>query len=101
VSTIQESRIIPMKRIASAGALGLLAAMSVGQAHAQMDSLGNTGLGDARAQNLPTSSGINNNYGGYGYGYAGAPGYGAASPVYRGRSAYMPRHRHRFHARHW
>jgi hypothetical protein len=32
--------------------------------------LGNTGLGDARAQNLPTSVGVNNGYRGPGYGYA-------------------------------
>jgi hypothetical protein len=92
-----------MKRLALAGALGLLATLAGGHAYAQMDSLGSTGLGDARAQNLPTSVGINNGYGGHpSYGYA-APGYGyAAGPeLYRGRSVYAPRHRHRYHGRHW
>ena len=84
-----------MKRFVLAGALGLVAALSIGQASAQMDSLGNSGLGDARAQNQPTSVGINNGYRAPGYGYM-PRGY-AAEPVYRGRSSYMPRHRHRHH----
>jgi hypothetical protein len=86
-----------MKRLALAGAFGLVAALSIGQASAQMDSLGNSGLGDARAQNQPTSVGINNGYRAPGYGYM-PRGY-AAAPVYRGRSSYMPRHRHRHHHR--
>jgi hypothetical protein len=95
-----------MKRFAFAGALGLIAALAAGQAYAQMEGIGNGGLGDARAQNLPTSQGINNSYGPqpYSYGYAPAPGYVAGPPVYpaarpgyRGRSAYMPRHRPRHH----
>ena len=93
-----------MKGFALAGALGLLAAMSVGPAYAQMEGIGNGGLGDARAQNQPTSVGINNGYGGpgYGYGYAPSPyGYAAGPRSYRGRSAYVPRHRHRYHGRHW
>lgn len=94
-----------MKRSAFAAALGLLGSLSVGQAFAQMDSLGNTGLGDARAQNLPTSIGVNNGYRGPGYGYAppGA-GYVTGPTAYRGRSTYISRHRHyhhRYHARHW
>jgi hypothetical protein len=90
-----------MKRLAFAGALGLIAALSAGQACAQMEGIGNGGLGDARSQNLPTSLGINNSYGpqpyAYGYGYAPPPAYPAARPGYRGRSAYMPRHRPRHH----
>ena len=92
-----------MKHFVFAAALGLITTLSVGQACAQMDGIGNGGLGDARAQNQPTSVGINNGYGGPGYGYA-PRGYGdAAGPtIYRGRSAYMPRHRHhRYHGRHW
>jgi hypothetical protein len=94
-----------MKRYALGGALALFAALSVGPANAQMEGIGNGGLGDARAQNQPTSVGINNGYGGpgYGYGYA-APGadYVTGPTPYRGRSAYIPRHqRHRHHARHW
>jgi hypothetical protein len=91
-----------MKLFAVGGALALFAALSLGQAHAQMDSLGNTGLGDARAQNLPTSVGVNNGYRGSGYGYvAPGAGYVTGPTPYRGRSAYIPRHRHRHHARHW
>jgi hypothetical protein len=91
-----------MKRFILAGALGLLAALSVGQASAQMEGIGSGGLGDARAQNQPTSVGINNGYRGpaYGYGYAPASGYVAGPTAYRGRSAYTARHRSRHH-RHW
>jgi hypothetical protein len=90
-----------MKRFAFVGTLGLLATLSVSQAYAQMEGIGSGGLGDARAQNQPTSFGINNGYGGpgYGYGYA-APGYAAGPTAYRGRSAYISRHRARRH-RHW
>jgi hypothetical protein len=91
-----------MKRFAFAAILGLFAALSAGQASAQMEGIGNGGLGDARAQNQPTSVGINNGYGGPGYGYA-APrgGYVTGPTSYRGRSAYISRHRHRNPARHW
>ena len=92
-----------MKRFAFAAILGLFAALSTGQAFAQMEGIGNGGLGDARAQNQPTSVGINNSYGGPGYGYA-APvprgGYVTGHTPYRGRSAYISRHRHRHHAHH-
>ena len=91
-----------MKRFAFAAAFGLAAALSAGQAYAQMEGIGNGGLGDARAQNLPTTSGIRNSYGPQPYapGYApGGYGYGPA-PVARGRSAYVQRYRHRHH-RHW
>jgi hypothetical protein len=99
-------RTFTMKRLAFAGALGLLTSLSVGQAYAQMDSLGNTGLGDARAQNLPTSIGVNNGYRGQGYGYGyGTPvagaGYVTGPTAFRGRSAYVRRHSHRHPARHW
>jgi hypothetical protein len=66
-----------MKRqIAFIGALALAATLS-GSAYAQFGgggNLGNTGLGDARAKDLPTSQGINNGYenGAY-FGGAGAP----------------------------
>jgi hypothetical protein len=67
-----------MKRqIALLGALAIAATLS-GSAYAQFGggggSLGNTGLGDARAKDLPTSQGINNGYenGAY-FGGAGAP----------------------------
>jgi hypothetical protein len=93
-----------MKRLVLAGAFGLLGLLSVGPASAQMEGIGNGGLGDARAQNQPTSVGINNGYGGPGYGYAApAPGAGYVTPrtPYRGRSAYISRHRHRHNARHW
>ena len=92
-----------MKRFAFAAALGLLGSFSIGQASAQMEGIGNGGLGDARAQNQPTSVGINNGYGGPGYGYApGQRGAYVAGPTpYRGRSAYTSRYRHRHHARHW
>jgi hypothetical protein len=91
-----------MKRLAFAAALGLFGVLSIGQASAQMEGIGNGGLGDARAQNQPTSVGINNGYGAPGYGYAApAPGYVTGRTPYRGRSAYISRHRHRHHARHW
>jgi hypothetical protein len=90
-----------MKRLVFPGALALFTALSIGHASAQMDSLGSTGLGDARAQNQPTSIGVNNGYRGPGYGYAPpAYGYAGGPTMYRGRSAYMPRHPHRHH-RHW
>jgi hypothetical protein len=95
-------RTFKMKRFTLAAALGLAAALAAGQAYAQMEGIGNGGLGDARAQNQPTTLGINNSYGPqpYGYGYAPAGyGYGPA-PVVRGRSAYVKRYRHR-HSRHW
>ena len=91
-----------MKRLAFAAALGLFGFLSIGQASAQMEGIGNGGLGDARAQNQPTSVGINNSYGVPGYGYgAPAPGYVTGRTPYRGRSAYISRHRHRHHVRHW
>jgi hypothetical protein len=94
-----------MKRLAFAGALGLLAVLSAGQAYAQMEGIGSGGLGDARAQNQPTSIGINNGYRGPGYGYGYAPpayGYDSGPAAYRGRSVYVARHRHRHrHHRHW
>ena len=91
-----------MKRFAFVAGLGLFAALAAAPAFAQMDSLGNTGLGDARAQNLPTSVGVNNGYRGPGYGYGPpASGYVTGRTPYRGRSAYIARHRHRHHARHW
>jgi hypothetical protein len=119
-----------MKRVAYFGALALAAALST-QAAAQQGGggggggLGDTGLGDARAHNLPTAQGINNGYengvyfGGYagsptfggsnsplqsyerGPGYAYAPGYGRQAGVYQGRSAYITAYRHRRHHRHW
>ena len=92
-----------MKRLAFAAALGLLGSLSIAPASAQMEGIGNGGLGDARAQNQPTSVGINNSYGGPGYGYA-APvprgGYVTGHTPYRGLSAYISRHRHRHHAHH-
>ncbi|MBV9393773.1 MAG: hypothetical protein JOZ84_05110 [Methylobacteriaceae bacterium] len=89
-----------MKQFAFAAILGLFAALSAGQASAQMEGIGNGGLGDARAQNQPTSVGINNGYGAPAYGY-GRPrmGYVTGPTSYRGRSAYISRHRHRHHAR--
>jgi hypothetical protein len=92
-----------MKRFALCGAVALFAALSTGQACAQMEGIGNGGLGDARAQNQPTSVGINNSYGGPNYGYAPVPraGYVTGPTPYRGRSAYISRHRHRHPARHW
>ena len=103
-----------IKQIALSGALALSTAIS-GSAYAQhgggSGGLGDTGLGDARARNLPTAQGINNGYqngvywgapsgpmvgynsppmsywgpGPYGYGpaygYGYAPGY-AAAPGY-------------------
>lgn len=91
-----------MKQFAFAAIFGLFAALSAGQASAQMEGIGNGGLGDARAQNQPTSVGINNGYGGPGYGYARPPvGYVTGPTSYRGRSAYISRHRHRHPARHW
>jgi hypothetical protein len=92
-----------MKRFALCGALALFAALSTGQASAQMEGIGSGGLGDARAQNQPTSVGINNGYRGPGYGYGYAPpGYAAGPTAYRGRSAYIVRHRHHHrHYRHW
>jgi hypothetical protein len=87
-----------MKAFLFAGALGLITALSLGQASAQMEGIGSGGLGDARAQNQPTSVGINNGYRGPGY---GAPAYGAGPSAYRGRSVYVARHRHRHHGRHW
>lgn len=89
-----------MKRFALCGAVALFAALSTGQACAQMEGIGNGGLGDAKAQNQPTSVGINNSYGGPAYGYAPAPRAGYVTP-YRGRSTYVSRHRYRHTARHW
>jgi hypothetical protein len=91
-----------MKAFLFAGAFGLITTLSLGQASAQMEGIGNGGLGDAKAQNQPTSVGINNGYGGPGYGYAPpAYGYRAGPSAYRGRSVYVARHRHRHHGRHW
>jgi len=54
-----------MKQIALSGALALGLALP-GSAYAQQGGgsggLGDTGLGDARARNLPTAQGINNGY---------------------------------------
>ncbi|MEA2840452.1 MAG: hypothetical protein QOF41_1782 [Methylobacteriaceae bacterium] len=92
-----------MKAFLFAGAFGLITALSLGQTSAQMEGIGNGGLGDAKAQNQPTSVGINNGYGRPGYGAPsyGAPAYGAGPSAYRGRSVYVARHRHRHHRRHW
>jgi hypothetical protein len=47
-----------MRKLISAGAIALIAALTpLAAAHAQVPN-GNTGLGDARAKNLPTSVGI-------------------------------------------
>ncbi|GAC1550843.1 MAG: hypothetical protein NVS2B5_07210 [Beijerinckiaceae bacterium] len=115
-----------MKPLAFLSALALGAALS-GQAYAQLGGgsggLGESGLGDARAHNLPTSQGINNGYenGVYWGGYAGAPVYGygynsppqsfergpvygygyGPGPVVQGRSVYVAPYRHRRHRRHW
>jgi hypothetical protein len=80
-----------MKKFALAGAIAMLLAMPTGSANAQLPS-GNTGLGDARAQNQPTSRGIPGarwRAGNAGYGY--------------GRSAYVAPYwrRHHRHHRHW
>jgi hypothetical protein len=93
-----------MKRFAFAAILAAAGAISVAPASAQMEGIGNGGLGDAKAQNQPTSVGINNGYGGYGYspGHAASDaGYVPGRTQYRGRSAYISRHRHRHHARQW
>ncbi|MBV8848933.1 MAG: hypothetical protein JOZ16_05050 [Methylobacteriaceae bacterium] len=93
-----------MKRFAFAATLVFSGAMFAGPVCAQMEGIGNGGLGDAKAQNQPTSVGINNGYGVPGYGYAPpAPvaGYVTGRTPYGGRSAYISRHRHRHHARHW
>jgi hypothetical protein len=92
-----------MKRFPSAALLGLLAVLCAGPALAQMDGIGSGGLGDAKAQNEPSSVGINNGIraqapaGGY-----SSPGLGAGEavrPDVRGaRSSYASRHR-RKHAR--
>jgi hypothetical protein len=89
-----------MKRSLFAGAFGLVTALCLGQASAQMQGIGNGGLGDARAQNQPTSVGINNGYRGSGYGYA-ADAYSVRPSAYRGRSVYVAHHRHRHHGRQW
>jgi hypothetical protein len=91
-----------MKRFPSAALLGFLAVLCAGPALAQMDGIGSGGLGDAKAQNEPSSVGINNGIraqapasGGY-----GSPGAGEAMrrSVRGARSSYAPRHR-RKHAR--
>ena len=90
-----------MKRLALVGAFGLLGLLSVGPASAQMEGIGNGGLGDAKAQNQPTSVGINNGYGGRAYGYAPAgAGYVTSRTPYRGYSGYILRHGRPHRARH-
>jgi hypothetical protein len=122
-----------MRRIALLGALALGAALS-GSAYAQQGGGGSggmdTGLGDARARDLPTAQGINNGYqngvywgspsgpmpgynsppmsywgGGPAYGYGYAPGY-AYGPDYGPGPGPAPRvgrsayAGHRWHKRH-
>lgn len=121
-----------MMRLTFFGALAIATALS-GAAYAQQGGgsggLGDTGLGDARARNLPTSQGINNGYqngvywgapGGPMYGYNSPPmsfergyayGYGYGPPGYayppgppQGRSVYVGPHRrwhHHHYRRHW
>lgn len=79
-----------MRKIAWAGAVALLVALPLASAKAQFPS-GNTGLGDARAQNQPTSRGVPGaRWRGGGYGY-GRPAY--VAPYWR-------RH-HRHHRHYW
>jgi hypothetical protein len=114
-----------IRQIALVGALAIGAVLS-GSAYAQQGGGGggggmDTGLGDARARDLPTAQGINNGYqngvywgspsgpmvgynsppmsywGGYGYGYG--PGPGPAPRV--GRSAYAGHRWHKRHHQHW
>jgi hypothetical protein len=108
----------------SALALGALSGSAYAQQGGGSGGLGDTGLGDARARNLPTSQGINNGYEngvywgapggpqygynsppmsfqrGYGYGYP--PGYAYVPGPYQGRSVYVdPQRRWHHHRRHW
>ena len=84
--------------IAFALAAGLLAA-PLQPAMAQLPS-GNTGLGDARAQNLPTSVGVRSTEprgyrGGYAYGgYEGRSGWGHRGWGPRRHWGWRHRHRH-------
>ena len=80
--------------IAFALAAGLLTA-PLQPAMAQLPS-GNTGLGDARAQDLPTSVGIRN--GQYGGGYEGRSGWGhrGFGPRRHWGWRHRPWHRHRW-----
>jgi hypothetical protein len=84
-----------MKKFALMGAIALFVAAPLTTASAQLPS-GNTGLGDARAQDQPTSRGIPSARG-YGGGYGGGQGYRY------GRSAYAAPYwrRHHRHHRHW
>jgi hypothetical protein len=73
-----------VKKLLSAGAIAVIAALTpLGAAHAQLPN-GNTGLGDARAKNLPTSVGIPSafNRGGYGT-FEGRSGYYGYRPHWR------------------
>ena len=84
-----------MKKLLSAGAIALVAALTpLAAAHAQFPN-GNTGLGDARAKDLPTSLGIPSafNRGGYGY-YEGRSGYYGPRPYWRRHWHYGRRHHH-------
>jgi hypothetical protein len=119
-----------IRQIALVGALAIGAVLS-GSAYAQQGGGGgggmDTGLGDARARDLPTAQGINNGYqngvywgspsgpmvgynsppmsywGGYGYGYGPGYAYGPGpEPGPRvGRSAYAGHRWHKRHHRHW
>ncbi|GAC1329664.1 MAG: hypothetical protein NVSMB26_06200 [Beijerinckiaceae bacterium] len=92
-----------MKRSALIGAVALFAIMGAGDAYAQNDSAGTTGLGDAKAAMQPSSVGISNGSGELGYrrNYP-PPGSADASAraTYQGRSAIPSHHRNRHHERH-